>query len=118
MPDLYAGVYHAVGPDGRHSIADSCGKPASLFEIAREDKFPYDVGDDPAFLSARRYGGRVTWGVCRPDVRTAIRPDEKNVRQTELFESPAMRVYLRYLNLLIRRKGSGWEHREPGLSSQ
>lgn len=145
MPDLYAGVYHAVGSDSKHSIADSCGKSASLFEIARQDKFPYDVGDDPAFLSARRYGGRLTWGVCRPDVRTAIRPEdwmvffaaerseqsdvthyrfvaaltvENKVRQTEVFDSPAMRVYRHYLNLLIRRKGSGWEHHEPGLPAQ
>jgi hypothetical protein len=145
MPNLYAGVYFVVGPDSKRSIADSRGKSASLYEIARDDEFPYDVGDDPGFFSARRHGGRVTWGVCRPDVRNAIkdgdwmiffsaeRPStesaitryrfvaalavDQKVSQTHLFDSPPMRPYRRYLNLLIRRKASGWEHYEPGLDS-
>lgn len=37
-------------------------------------EWPYDNGDDPSFYVARR-GGRLTWGVCRQDLRNAI---EKN----------------------------------------
>lgn len=39
----------------------------------------------------------------------------EKVRQTELFGPPPLHPYTKYLNLLIRRKGRGWEHYEPGL---
>jgi len=35
------------------------------------DEWPYDNGDDPSFYVARQ-GGRLTWGVCRQDLRNAI----------------------------------------------
>lgn len=35
-------------------------------------KWPYDVGDDPSFFSAKRLRGPVTWGVCRQDVRNQL----------------------------------------------
>jgi hypothetical protein len=80
----------------------------------------------------------VTWGVCRADVRSAIEPGdwivffslqqddstrttvyrfaaalcvEEKVAHTELFGGP----FAKYLNLLIRPSGAGWERHEPGL---
>jgi hypothetical protein len=38
------------------------------------DEWPYDNGDDPSFYVARQ-GGRLTWGVCRQDLRSAIAKD-------------------------------------------
>ena len=32
----------------------------------------YDWGDDPAFYAAEKFGGNVTWGVCRHDVRKKL----------------------------------------------
>jgi hypothetical protein len=37
----------------------------------RDAEWPYDNGDDPSFYAARK-GGRLTWGVCREDLRNAI----------------------------------------------
>jgi hypothetical protein len=36
------------------------------------DEWPYDNGDDPSFYVARKKGGRLTWGICRQDLRNAI----------------------------------------------
>ena len=41
--------------------------------------WPVDVGDDPAFECSRLYakvGGRLSWGVCRPDLRNEITPGD------------------------------------------
>src|ERR1035437_4774055 len=38
------------------------------------DEWPYDNGDDPSFYVARQ-GGRLTWGVCRQDLRNAMTKD-------------------------------------------
>jgi hypothetical protein len=43
----------------------------AFYAEAKNSRFPYDIGDDPAFFSARFYDGPVTWGVCRADVRCA-----------------------------------------------
>ena len=37
-------------------------------------EWPYDNGDDPSFFAVRKHGGLLSWGVCREDLRTAIRP--------------------------------------------
>src|SRR4051812_4357772 len=37
------------------------------------DGWPFDFGDDPSFDASRRLSGPLTWGVCRPDVRNALR---------------------------------------------
>src|SRR4051794_1528407 len=39
--------------------------------------WPFDVGDDPSFRAARHApGSDVTWGVCRTDLRNALRPGD------------------------------------------
>jgi hypothetical protein len=113
----------------------------AFYEKARKNTFPYDIGDDPAFFSASHLSGPVTWGVCRPDVRSAIGTGdwivffsnqrdlqyithyrlvaalcvEEKLRHTSLFEPSGNQMYRDYLNLLIRPNGSGWEHFEPAM---
>lgn len=108
------------------------------------DGWPLDHGDDPAFGSSRRFRGRVTWGVCRPNVRNAVRPGDaviffaadrlrdrrpeaaryqfvgfatvdRSVRQTDVWCDRSLRIYQRYGNLLIRPAGRAFEHFEPEL---
>lgn len=114
---------------------------AALHDIGPGASFPYDGGDDPSFFSAGYHGAAVTWGVCRPDVRTAIRRGdwvvffsserdgrevthyrfvgaltvERKIPHTAIFTNRPNTRYRDYLNLLIRPKGSGWEHYEPAL---
>jgi hypothetical protein len=136
---LYAAAYHSrlQPPPSRPSET-----AAALYAAAASSEFPYDSGDDPAFFSARHHNGPITWGVCRPDVRRAIRPGDwmvffslkwdeearltryrfsaalcvqEKLTHTDLFGSPAPGPYSEYLNLLIRPRGSGWEHYEPSL---
>jgi len=117
-----------------------------LSDALERGEWPYDVGDDPSFFSHRFLGGNLTWGICRQQVRNSIRPGdivvffsfrqeresgvveyrlcavatvERKVRQVDIFEDPGLRVYRRYLNLLIRKRGrQGWEHYEGGSPRQ
>lgn len=124
---------------------NACGKAwGPLSEAVEQGEGPYDIpGDDPSLFSHRRYGGSLTWGVCRQQVRNALRPGdvvvffsfgksrhdraveyrlcavatvERKVRQTDVWHNPALGRYRRYLNLLIRpaRQDNAWEHYEPG----
>ncbi len=139
MPHLYVAVYLARQPD--LSSCDPIPSAAVAFRGAAQFRFPYDVGDDPAFFSAQHFGGPITWGVCRPDVRCAIRRDDgivffaaqKNskdnrttdyrfvaalrvndkIRHTEVSQHP---IFKHYLNLMIRPRGAGWEHYEPAAN--
>jgi hypothetical protein len=134
--NLYVAVYHSR----RHREPEQPGETArALFAAAATGEFPYDSGDDPSFYSARHHGGPVTWGVCRTTVRASIQfgdwvaffsveqekaagtsvyrfvgtlQVERKIAHTSLFDAGP---YSRYLNLLIRRHGRGWEHFEPGL---
>jgi hypothetical protein len=132
MPSLYVAVYLARPPvPGRTS-------EIAATHAAVQSGFPYDAADDPSFFSAWRHGGPITWGVCRPDVRCAIRKDDgivffsaqkdsQDIKATQYRFVAALRVadkmqhtalsehpnFSRYLNLLIRPCGAGWEHYEP-----
>jgi hypothetical protein len=141
MPSLYVVVYQVRPPKLGHDseIAAAFYKETARFykDTARSG-FPYDGGDDPAFFSARRLDGPITWGVCRPDVRCPIRKDDGIVFFAEQKDSQdtktthyrfvsALRVadkmqhtalskhplFSQYLNLVIRPCGVGWEHHEP-----
>lgn len=134
-PRLYVAVYHS-----RHQPppAHPSETAAALYAALGSGEFPYDGGDDPSFFSARHHDGSVTWGVCRADVRGAIRKGdwvvfislqededagltryrfvaalcvERKLAHTSLFDGP----FAGYLNLLIRPSGEGWEHHEPSL---
>ena len=115
---------------------------ATAFHARSPGGFPYDIGDDPSFFSARHHHGPVTWGVCRHDVRGAIQPGDvmvffsaeqklatvdyrlvavlcvdRKISQTSLFPPPAHQPFVDYLNLLVRPNRSGWEHFEPVSAS-
>jgi hypothetical protein len=140
MSELFAGAY--IVPDQRDRLeSDADPTAASFYDSIHADEFPYDIGDDPAFFSARYHKAPVTWGVCRPDVRCKIRPDdwmiffaaerdgspttryrfaaacrvERKISQQEIFACQVESVFRSYLNLLIRPLDRGWEHFEPCL---
>jgi hypothetical protein len=108
-------------------------------------EWPSDIGDDPSFtasLEMGALGGRLTWGVCRPNIRNRLqigdvvaffaadrfverRPKpvrycfvgyatvEKKVSQTELWTNRDLAVYRNYVNLLVARRGTDeFEHIE------
>jgi hypothetical protein len=101
-------------------------------------EWPYDNGDDPSFYVARRHGGSLTWGICRQDVRTAIRPGSivvffsytktgtvyryrisavatvaEKVDHRFVFNDPRFEAHAdKYLNLLIRPENDGWKYDE------
>src|SRR5690242_20229038 len=46
---------------------------------AASGAWPFDVGDDPSFLASRSASGtsrKLSWGVCRPDLRNRMRPGD------------------------------------------
>lgn len=142
--NVYLAPFHSsfegYDTDGCHSSF----KP--LTDALDGNGWPYDTGDDPSFFSARHCGGQVTWGICRQQVRNRIEPGDvvvlfsfrkeklresfeyrlcaivtvqRKVRQSDIWVDPALRVFRRYLNLLIRpAKRMGWEHFEPGLPTK
>jgi len=105
--------------------------------------FDYDKGHDPSLLSGAKFrnqGGVPTWGVCRADVRNAIRPGDlvvffaaghkrqfpihyyftgfatvsRKIRQSAIWLPDEFAVYGQYRNPLIRPRGGGFERSEPG----
>jgi hypothetical protein len=71
MTDIYLVPYHSLRPESR-ILAACSGQFARVERAIMAAEWPYDNGDDPSFYVARRYGGPLTWGVCRPDVRSTI----------------------------------------------
>lgn len=141
MPEIFTAAYLAPPLAKRRGFAASSAE-AVAFQAA--DDFPYDVGDDPAFFSARFHSGPVTWGVCRSDVRRAVQPGdivaffsaqrdettkctayrfvaalevERKISHEAIFEDEEPLVH-RYLNLLARRRDGGWEHYEPAVAEK
>jgi hypothetical protein len=81
MPTLYACVYRRHIPSAaewRRTVeksSDDRRLARFLDEYWREDRY-YDWGDDPAFFGARAAfndARRASWGVCRRDVRSAVK---------------------------------------------
>ena len=100
----------------------------------------YDWGDDPAFFAAEKFGGNVTWGVCRHDVRDKLKKEDVVVffcaqeqenqkpkkwkyyyvglgtvgevvkPRERLWKKVRYQEYTKYYNLLIDQEGC---HREP-----
>lgn len=112
---------------------------------AIEENWPYDNGDDPSFQVARKFGGKLTWGVCRPDVRNSLYEGdivvffsysrhnahidsnyrmcglatvERKVSQTDIWQDPDLSYLQSHQNLLVRPSNDEenvWEHYEPAL---
>jgi hypothetical protein len=67
--DVYLVPYHSERED-----LNGCSGQYRVVEqaIAGPDPWPYDNGDDPSLFVSRVEDGRLTWGVCRQDLRNAI----------------------------------------------
>ena len=128
------------------SAMSACGSTIAAFKkaVKRQD-WPYDNGDDPSFYAARKFGGQLSWGICRQDVRNRLRCGdivvffsfrkfketgdseyrlcalatvERKVSQSDIWQDNSLKTYRKYFNLLIRPSRSrhgAWEHFEPTL---
>jgi hypothetical protein len=138
---IYLAPFHSSFEGYESGECRSTYKPLS--DALDRNEWPYDTGDDPSFFSAKRLHGKLTWGICRQQVRNALNLGDivvffsfrkrssnsvieysmcavatvaRKVRQTEIWTDRTLDVYRHYLNLLIRPVGDGrWEHFEPGL---
>ena len=125
-----------------YGVGDCRSGFRNLSRALERGEWPYDLGDDPSFVSQRYFGGQLTWGICRQQIRNRLAPGdvvvffsfrkrraneateyrfcgfatvERKVSQVDIWGNPTLRVYRKYLNLLIRRgKSALWEHHERG----
>jgi hypothetical protein len=68
---IYLVCFHSAS----HEMLDGASGQYLVVEQAiRDGEWPYDNGDDPSFYVART-GGLLTWGVCRQNLRTALKRD-------------------------------------------
>ena len=138
---VYFAPFHATSDE---SSVSACGTTIATFRKAVElQDWPYDNGDDPSFYAARKFGGQLSWGICRQDVRKGLRAGDivvffsfrkfdetgdseyrlcalatvdRKVSQSDIWQDKSLEVYRKYFNLLIRPSGSthgAWEHFEP-----
>ncbi len=84
-PLVYVCVYRQVLPHREHAwnVVDAAATQnpdlAELLKRYRTKRSVYDWGDDPSFFSAEYHDGRpelAAWGVCRPNVREKLYPDD------------------------------------------
>jgi hypothetical protein len=66
---IYLVAYHSERDQYRR---DCKGQFLAVEQAISAETWPYDNGDDPSFY-VERNGGRLTWGVCRQELRTALR---------------------------------------------
>ena len=116
---------------------------AAVYLRLANTTWPTDIGDDPSFTWAHAHGGPVTWGVCRPDLRNALKRGDlvtffaadrlqkgtparyawvgyatvdSKVSQSAIFERDDLARFRMRPNLLIRMSPDGvFEHYEPAL---
>ena len=125
-------------------VPSGAGAAAHAFFEARKasgpESFPYDGADDPAFFSAKHFNGPVTWGVCRTDVRNAVKTgdwvvfvagerhpggmdyDYRLVAVLRVGEKHSgwdiPEVFGAYLNRLVSREASRFVHMEPARAKR
>ncbi|MGA3053865.1 MAG: hypothetical protein ABSD63_06635 [Candidatus Korobacteraceae bacterium] len=109
---------------------------ATVERAIKNQEWPYDNGDDPSFYVARRRG-RLTWGVCRQDLRNslpknsvvvffsftsmskdrfvyrlcAVATVDDKVDHRAVYRNAILRGK-RYINVLIRPEKGGWRYDE------
>jgi hypothetical protein len=71
MTAIYLVCFHSEKPK---SFDGAKGQFLKVETSISKGEWPYDNGDDPSFYVARQ-GGQLTWGVCRQDLRNAIKKD-------------------------------------------
>jgi hypothetical protein len=70
--DIYVACFHSQpGQD----LRGASGQFELVEKAIQNGEWPYDNGDDPSFFQARRRN-LLTWGVCRQNVRNAIRKND------------------------------------------
>lgn len=74
MTTIYLCAYHSEHERG--ILSQSGGQYRIVEEAIQRGEWPYDNGDDPSFYVARKVKGRLTWGVCRRDVRQSLAPND------------------------------------------
>lgn len=140
---VYFAPFHATSDD---SSVSACGSTIAAFKKAVKCQgWPYDNGDDPSFYAARKFGGHLSWGICRQDVRNRLRRGDivaffsfrkfketgdseyrlcalatvdRRVSQSDIWQDNSLKTYRKYFNLVIRPSGTrhgAWEHFEPAL---
>src|SRR5262249_5129077 len=72
LTNVYIACFHSQ--PGLHAKGSS-GQFQLVEKAIVQGEWPYDNGDDPSFYLARR-GAPLTWGVCRPNVRTQLQPGD------------------------------------------
>lgn len=106
-------------------------------QIRSNTSWRFDVTDDPSFYCHLKGMGPLTWGICRPDVRTKLEKgdivvficyDEDNnnyylsavttvadkIRQTDIWTKNKYCHFKEHFNLIIKKTESGnWYHEEP-----
>ena len=79
MGNLFTVTYLTPNARDRRLLSNPIsGEPMEKFK-EELSSWPYDGGDDPSFFCWRRHknqGGKLSWGVCRPDVRGAVQPGD------------------------------------------
>jgi hypothetical protein len=129
---IYFAPYHSQ-PSAY--LKGSSGRFRLVEQAIAAGEWPYDNGDDPSFYAARR-GARLTWGVCREDVRNAISVGSIVVFFSFTKDGPRVlyrlsavatvaekldrrRVFTDrrfrpadYLNVMLRREGRKWKYDE------
>ena len=142
MPQLYLAPYLVKEPPNREAEESVGAEARELWAAMREREWLYEAGDDPSFFSAAKNDGPVTWGVCRRDVRSQVSAGdvvaffavdyeggqwprkyclvaaltvEDTVSHAAIHDDERLAKFRKYLNLLVRPKGDGWEHFEPSL---
>ncbi len=129
---IYLAPYHS---NAGAYLRGSTGRFRIVEEAIATGGWPYDNGDDPSFYAAR-HDGLLTWGVCRQDVRNAVKRESVVVffsytqrGHKVLYRMSAVatvsctldrrKVFADsrfdprdYLNILIRPEKSGWRYDE------
>ncbi len=135
---IYFLPYHSQ--PGLH-LRGSTGRFLEVEQAIVANEWPYDNGDDPSFYAYKKDGAPLTWGVCRPTVRNAIRTGdiavffaftetedgngkkvtyrlsavaavERKLDRRVVFRDPNF-TPANYLNILIRPNEDGWRYAEP-----
>lgn len=136
--NIYVACFHSY--PGLH-LKGSSGQFEVVESAIQNNEWPYDNGDDPSFYAARHHGAPLTWGVCRPNVRTALKAGDMVAFISFSSTQRAQRIFQYrlcciatverkidhrfvlddsrlkgkpYLNALIKPNpyGSGWVHNE------
>jgi hypothetical protein len=147
MSRLYIAPYRVAGTEYVRKAAGQAEPDfAAYLDAVRRQEWLYDTGDDPSFFCFRHLvaeGGSLSWGICRPDVRNRLEPDDvvaffgfrekewgieyyfsayatvwRKLCPTDIWRDPGPAVYQHYLNLLVRPEGDGFRWHESNPNKQ